>query len=346
MSAAIETRELSKRYGRTLALDRLNLEVPAGSIYGFIGPNGAGKTTTLRLLAGLLEPTRGDVELMGERLDRGGRKAQRLVGYMPDFFGVYDDLRVWEYLDFFARCYGLPAAKRRSTVDGLLELVDLAPKRNALVQTLSRGMQQRLCLAHALVHDPPILLLDEPASGLDPRARLELRELLRTLRDMGKTILLSSHILSELAETCTVVGIMRGGQLVAGGTLDDVRRQLGGTRRLRIEVLRGLPAAHTVLSGTADVGRIELLDPDGDVGIELRDPDGDVGNGLDGEHNSGSSRLPELPGRPGTLTVEWSGNAEATAVLIWRLATSGVALLSVNEEGNDLEDLFLQIMAA
>lgn len=201
MSAAIRTTDLTKRYGRMTALDQLNLAVEPGTIYGFVGPNGAGKTTTLRMLAGLLEPSSGTVELLGERLDREGRAAQRLVGYMPDFFGVYDDLRVWEYLDFFARCHELPAAKRRATVEGLLELVDLTPKRNAFIQSLSRGMQQRLCLAHALVHDPPILLLDEPASGLDPRARLELRELLRTLRGMGKTIVLSSHILSELAST-------------------------------------------------------------------------------------------------------------------------------------------------
>jgi ABC-2 type transport system ATP-binding protein len=334
MTAAIATRELTKRYGRTLALDRLDLEITPGSIYGFIGPNGAGKTTTLRLLAGLLEPTRGDVELMGEHLDRGGRKAQRLVGYMPDFFGVYDDLRVWEYLDFFARCYGLPAGKRRSTVDGLLDLVDLTPKRNALVQQLSRGMQQRLCLAHALVHDPPILLLDEPASGLDPRARVELRELLRTLRDMGKTILLSSHILSELAEVCTEVGIMRGGRLVAGGTLDEVRVQLGGTRRLRIDVLRGLETAQAVLSAAPDVGKVELL-------RRL-----DNGGSEHAVEPAGIEQPGDLHGQPGTLLLEWSGNAEATAVLIWQLATSGVALLSVSEENNDLEELYLQITAA
>jgi len=363
MSAAIQTHELTKRYGRTLALDRLNLEVTAGSIFGFIGPNGAGKTTTLRLLAGLLEPTHGAVELMGERLDRSGHKAQRLVGYMPDFFGVYDDLRVWEYLDFFARCYSLPAAKRRTTVDGLLDLVDLAPKRNALVQHLSRGMQQRLCLAHALVHDPPILLLDEPASGLDPRARVELRELLRTLRDMGKTILLSSHILSELAEVCTEVGVMRGGRLVAGGTLDDVRVQLGGSRRLRIKVLRGLEAARRVLAASADAGQVELLDSHSDSEEHAVAPDspegtsGRPGSAVGASGRPGSAvgasaspgrpeQLAELPGRPGTLLVEWRGNPEATAVLIWQLATSGVALLSVSEEDNDLEELFLQITAA
>lgn len=235
MTLAIETVQLTRRYGRMVALDQLNLQVEQGQIYGFIGPNGAGKTTTLRMLAGLLEPTSGDVRLMGQRLIVGG--GQRLVGYMPDFFGVYDDLRVWEYLDFFARCYGLPATQRKRTVNELLSLVDLEPKRDAYVQHLSRGMQQRLCLAHALVHNPPVLLLDEPASGLDPRARVELRELLRTLRDMGKTILLSSHILSELAEVCTEIGIIEQGRMVVSGPVDEVRRQLQGGARLRVRVL-------------------------------------------------------------------------------------------------------------
>jgi ABC-2 type transport system ATP-binding protein len=228
-----------------LALDNLNLSVASGAIYGFIGPNGAGKTTTLRLLAGLLEPTSGEVRLMGQRLIPGG--AQRLVGYMPDFFGVYDDLRVWEYLDFFARCYGIGGPQRKRAVNELLDLVDLGHKRDAYVQSLSRGMQQRLCLAHALVHDPPVLLLDEPASGLDPRARVELRELLRTLRDMGKTVLLSSHILSELAEICTEIGIIESGKMVVSGPVETVRRQLQGGSRLRIRVLRGLEAAEASL---------------------------------------------------------------------------------------------------
>jgi ABC-2 type transport system ATP-binding protein len=311
---AITTTDLSKRYGRTLALHKLNLQIEPGTIYGFIGPNGAGKTTTLRMLAGLLEPSSGTVRLLDQPLDRDGRRAQHLVGYMPDFFGVYDDLRVWEYLDFFARCYNLPAAKRRSTVDGLLDLVDLAPKRNALVQGLSRGMQQRLCLAHALVHDPPILLLDEPASGLDPRARVELRELLRTLRDMGKTILLSSHILNELAEVCTAFGIMHGGHLVASGTFAQVQQQLGGGKRLRLGILRGVEQAQAVLGATPGVGTVDM--------DEAAD------------------------GAPTTLTVAWSGDVEATSALVGRLVAAGVALLSFGEETNDLETLFLQLTAA
>lgn len=254
MSFAIETYELTRRYGKVLALDHLSLSVARGSIYGFIGPNGAGKTTTLRLLAGLLEPSSGAIHLMGERLRASGVEAQRLVGYMPDFFGVYDDLRVWEYLDFFARCYGLRGARQHSTVEQLLELVDLAPKRDAFVQTLSRGMQQRLCLAHALVHDPPILLLDEPASGLDPRARVELRELLRTLRDMGKTILLSSHILSELAEICTEIGIIDRGRMVVSGPVATVHQQLQGAQSLSIRVLGDGERAAAIIRAASATG--------------------------------------------------------------------------------------------
>jgi ABC-2 type transport system ATP-binding protein len=325
MSAAIETINLSKRYGRTLALDQLNLHVAAGTIYGFVGPNGAGKTTTLRMLAGLLEPSGGEIRLLGERLDREGRASQRLVGYMPDFFGVYDDLRVWEYLDFFARCYNLPPAKRRSTVEGLLDLVDLMPKRDTLVQSLSRGMQQRLCLAHALVHDPPILLLDEPASGLDPRARVELRELLRTLREMGKTIMLSSHILSELAEVCTALGIMQNGRLIASGSVTDVKRQLGDTRRLRLAIIRGLEQARAVLNTIPDIGRIEVEEP--------------AAAATPTDHGDNHAA-------PTILLIEWDGDEEAIADLIERLIAAGVRLAAFGPTTNDLEELFLQLTAA
>jgi ABC-2 type transport system ATP-binding protein len=308
MTYAIETTDLTKRYGRLTALDRLNLRVAPGTIYGFIGPNGAGKTTTLRLLAGLLDPTSGDVRLMGERLGRGGEQAQRLVGYMPDFFGVYDDLRVWEYLDFFARCYGLSAARRRSAVDQLLDLVDLAHKRDSFVQSLSRGMQQRLCLAHALVHDPPVLLLDEPASGLDPRARVELRELLRTLRDMGKTVLLSSHILSELAEVCTEIGIMEHGTLIASGTLNDVRRQLQGGAALLVQVLRDPEQAITLLQGLP--------------GVETVKPD---------------------PANERLLRVVGTLDEEQQAVALQKLLAAGIPVSSFHVELDSLETLFLRL---
>jgi ABC-2 type transport system ATP-binding protein len=326
---AIETRNLTRRYGHTLALNGLNLEVEHGAIYGFVGPNGAGKTTALRLLVGLIEPTSGEIYLLGERLNTRGRAAQHLVGYMPDFFGVYDDLRVWEYLDFWARCHGLPRAKRRSTVEGLLDLVDLTPKRDAFVQTLSRGMQQRLCLAHALVHDPPILLLDEPASGLDPRARVELRELLRTLRDMGKTILLSSHILSELAEVSTSLGIIQAGQLVASGTLEEVRQRLGGGDRLRIVIRTGAARARMLISEMLGTGLIE-----------------EEQNIQEAEESPEHAATHPQADDSATLLVHWSGDDDSAASLLARLVGAGVVVRSFADAGGDLEDLFLQLTSA
>ncbi len=316
MTPAIETTNLTRRYGGTVALSNLNLTVEQGSIFGFIGPNGAGKTTTLRLLAGLLEPTGGTIRLMGQLLRPGG--AQRLVGYMPDFFGVYDDLRVWEYLDFFARCYGLDGATRKRTVDELLALVDLSPKRNAFVQSLSRGMQQRLCLAHALVHNPPVLLLDEPASGLDPRARVELRELLRALREMGKTVLLSSHILSELAEVCTEIGIIESGQIVVSGSVDDVRRQLQQGSKLRIRVLRDLDTAETVLRKLANAPASSGLPYVRSVQLDLVDP------------------------RALVIELEQTDDAEQAALLTY-LIGQGIAISEFRVQAENLEELFLRL---
>ena len=207
----IQTHGLSKYYGSLAALVDLDLTIEAGDIFGFIGPNGAGKTTTMRILATLLEPTRGRATIDGLNVVADGAKVRRLVGYMPDFMGVYDDLKVFEYLEFFAAAYAIPSAKRKGIIDGVLELTDLVSKRAALVDSLSRGMQQRLGLARVLIHDPKVLILDEPASGLDPRARIEIRELLRELKRMGKTIMISSHILSELAELCDHFGILERG---------------------------------------------------------------------------------------------------------------------------------------
>jgi ABC-type multidrug transport system, ATPase component len=225
MTAIVRTEGLVKRYGRTLAVAGIDLSVERGEIFGVVGPNGAGKTTTLRMLATLLQPSAGSVEIDGWSVTRNPDQVRRVLGFMPDVFGVYDDMKVWEYLDFFARCYGLPAAGRRRMIADLLELVDLGARRDDYVQTLSRGMEQRLCLAHALVHDPKVLLLDEPASGLDPRARVELRELLRELRALGKTILISSHILPELEELCTSVAIVDQGKVLAQGRIADIERR-------------------------------------------------------------------------------------------------------------------------
>jgi ABC-2 type transport system ATP-binding protein len=221
----IETHQLCKSYGSFHALRGVDLRVEAGDVYGFIGPNGAGKTTTLRILTTLLEPTSGSARVAGLDVREDKDQIRGLLGYMPDHFGVYGDMTVSEYLQFFAAAYGIERSRRASLVGGLLELTDLSVKRDALIDHLSRGMQQRLGLARTLVHDPQVLILDEPASGLDPRARIEIREVLRELQRMGKTILLSSHILPELETLCTRVGILERGELVAQGTVAEVVAQ-------------------------------------------------------------------------------------------------------------------------
>lgn len=232
----IETFKLTKYYGDLGALVDLDLKIKQGDIFGFIGPNGAGKTTTMRILATLLEPTAGRAQIDGMDVTRNGKKVRQTVGYMPDFMGVYDDLKVFEYLEFFAAAFGIERRKRKAIVDGVLELTDLQSKQAFTVDSLSRGMQQRLGLARVLIHDPKVLILDEPASGLDPRARIEIRELLRELKRMGKTIMISSHILSELEEICDHVGIIEHGRLVFSGTMEEIRRQLGVSSKVRVTV--------------------------------------------------------------------------------------------------------------
>jgi ABC-2 type transport system ATP-binding protein len=218
----IETRALTQTFGDVQALKGIDLRVEAGDVYGFIGPNGAGKTTTIRILTTLQQPTSGQALIDGIDVWERKDEVRGLIGYLPDDFGVYRDMTVDEYLQFFAAAYGLPTKGRDSLIGGLLELTDLSTKRHALVDNLSRGMQQRLGLARTLVHDPKVLILDEPASGLDPRARIEIREVLRELQRMGKTILLSSHILSELQSVCTRIGVLEQGQLVAQGRVDEI----------------------------------------------------------------------------------------------------------------------------
>jgi len=256
----IETHGLSKYYGSLAALVDLDLTIQAGDIFGFIGPNGAGKTTTMRILATLLEPTRGRATIDGLNVVADGAKVRRLVGYMPDFMGVYDDLKVFEYLEFFAAAYAIPSAKRKGIIDGVLELTDLVSKRAALVDSLSRGMQQRLGLARVLIHDPKVLILDEPASGLDPRARIEIRELLRELKRMGKTIMISSHILSELAELCDHFGILERGRLVFSGTLAEIRQKLGLQGKVRVRVADRAEEAVQLLSTLPQVASARQVD--------------------------------------------------------------------------------------
>jgi len=308
---AIETKGLTRRYGRVKAVDHVDLQVEAGALFGLIGPNGAGKTTTLRMLAGLLEPSSGQVWINGETANHDWRDLKRQLGYMPDFFGVYEDMLVWEYLDFFARCYGLSSSRRRQVTGELLELVDLASKRDAYVETLSRGMRQRLCLAHALVHDPSVLLLDEPASGLDPRARVEMRELLRELGAMGKTIVVSSHILAELAELCDSVGIIEHGKLVACGSLDEMRRQAVQGRMLHLRVLSDLAAAEALLRDWPGVGEIYPQEA--------------------------------IEGAGGILEAGFLGDDEAIADLLAMLLARGVRILSFTETTSDLEEVFLRL---
>ncbi len=261
----IKIQHIYKRYRSVHALEDLSLEIPQGAIYGLIGPNGAGKTTLLRILGALIPPTTGQVWFDNEEVTQSPSTIQRKVGYMPDFFGVYPDLTSWEYLEFYAGIHGISHRKRSSVVSDLLELVDLTPKRDALVETLSRGMQQRLCLARALIHDPDVLLLDEPASGLDPRARVEFRELLRTLQGMGKTIVISSHILLELAEMCSDIAIIRAGQLVMSGDVEQVTHSLGVGNQIEVRVLERAADARQLLKDIPEISNVINENDDGEV---------------------------------------------------------------------------------
>jgi len=273
----IRTANLNKKYGDFIALKNVSLNVREGDIYGFIGPNGAGKTTTIKILTTLLEPTGGDATVCGLSVWDNKEEIRGLIGYMPDAFGVYPDMTVTEYLHFFAAAYGIPRKERGGLVDGLLELTDLTYKEDALVDSLSKGMQQRLGLARALVHDPKVLILDEPAAGLDPRARVELREILRELQSMGKTILLSSHILSELQDICNRIGIVERGQVVAEGSVDEILERLGGSGKYSVrttdaERARALLEAHEAVASITDDEEdqtmvIEFTDPESDVAL-------------------------------------------------------------------------------
>lgn len=239
----IETRNLTKRFGALTALDSLTLEIGPGEVFGFIGPNGAGKSTTMKILSCLLRADAGEARVCGHDVRRDGDEIRARLGYMPDFLGVYDDLTVDEYLQFFASAFRLPRARRRSTIDGVLGLTDLTDKRRAMVSSLSRGMSQRLGVARVLIHDPMVLLLDEPASGLDPRARIEMRELLAELGRMGKCIMISSHILSELAELCTNIGIIERGKLLYAGSIKDAYAAVRAGERVEIRLEEaGAPA--------------------------------------------------------------------------------------------------------
>jgi ABC-2 type transport system ATP-binding protein len=267
----IETRDLTKTYGELYALNRLSLELDKGDVYGFIGPNGAGKTTTMRILATLLTPSYGEATVCGYSIYNKPQEIRRVIGYMPDFFGVYDDMKVIEYLEFFAAAYRIKGQARKEKCEQVLELVDLGYKRDALVTSLSRGMTQRLGLARVLLHEPQVLLLDEPASGLDPRARIEMRALLKELRNMGKTILVSSHILPELADICNKIGIIERGQLLFDGDVSEALARVRMQTILHIKVDRTAEAMK-LLENHPSVAKVE--EKEGVINVTLKEEAG------------------------------------------------------------------------
>ncbi len=300
----ISVRDLTKTYGSRIALDRVSFEVPKGEIFGFVGPNGAGKTTTIRILAALLEPTDGRALIDGADVMREPDLVHERLGYMPDFFGVYDQLTVSEYLHFYAACYRQPKARRQKIVDDLLELVGLPERRAQAVDTLSRGLKQRLCLARALVHDPAVLLLDEPASGLDPRARVEMREILKTLQGMGKTIVISSHILPELTELCTMVGIIDHGKMRATGPVHEVIQHLTAGRRLRITVLGRRQEAEALLKTLPAVRQVDAVD--------------------------------------GAIEARYEGDESTAASILQTMMAAGIKVSAFSQLDGGLEDAFLK----
>jgi ABC-2 type transport system ATP-binding protein len=270
---AVQTSGLSRVFGSMSALSGLDLTVNKGDLFGFIGSNGAGKTTTLRILATFLAPSSGSAKVLGHDVVRDADAVRHVIGYMPDFFGVYKDMEVTEYLDFFGACYKIPTAQREKTVNDVLELVGLSEKKGALIGALSRGMQQRLGLARVLIHDPQLLLLDEPASGLDPRARIEMMAILQELQRLGKTIIISSHILSELQTLCNRVAIIEKGKLIYSGPVQGVRDQMSQGRVVWVRVSSDQAAAIEMLKGRPEVKEVAAVD--GELKITLASDDAD-----------------------------------------------------------------------
>ena len=375
--AVVQTENLTKQYGRFTALHDLNLTIERGAIYGFIGPNGAGKTTTMRILATLLEPTHGRAWVSGYPVMEEPHEVRRRIGYMPDFFGVYDNMMVWEYLDFFAAAYHVPEARRKGMIDDLLSLVDLSAKKNSFVEELSRGMKQRLCLARTLVHEPELLILDEPASGLDPHARIELRELLKELRSLGKTILVSSHILTELAEMCTHIAIIERGKLLLSGGVADILKAMQPAREIYVRVLDKAPQAAKLLESLGGVISVRVLPPgyrpgqrgqpvnvaeNGGVSTQalppLPPPPPPPGSGgaIPPPPNAQTDMGPYVPPPPGVLPVQTNENLAGPATLHVRvngddsllnemlalLIRHDIPVFAFEESMGDLEDIFLR----
>lgn len=306
----IEIRNLTKQYGEHLAVDDLSLTLSQGDIFGFVGPNGAGKTTTIRMITGLLQPTSGDITISGFPVSRSSREVKRLIGYMPDYFGSYPSLKVWEYLDFFSACYDIPEKDRPARIRDLMELVDLAHRREDMVDQLSRGMKQRLSLARTLIHEPQVLILDEPASGLDPRARVEIRELLVELANMGKTIFFSSHILADVSETCNRVGIIEAGKLVATGTLEELHLKILPYRNIEVTLLDRLEPALELLRNCPGVASVQSLE-----------------SRQNGEYAH--------------LFLEFYGDDQALSQVLAVLVQNNFPVLRFNEDRSNLEEVFM-----
>ncbi|KPB06566.1 ABC transporter ATP-binding protein [Bacillus sp. CHD6a] len=304
----IETINLTKKYGKFTALDSLNLKVEKGTVFGFVGHNGAGKSTTFSILSTLLAPTSGTALVNGYDVTKYPKMVRKYIGYMPDFFGVYDQFKTDEYLDFYGASYGIPLEERQKLIPQLLELVNLTDKKDAYVDVLSRGMKQRLCLARALIHDPEVLILDEPASGLDPRARIEMREILRELKSMGKTIMISSHILPELAEMCDEIGVINGGKLVATGRVEEIHQQLQANKVLKVLILKDIDKAIKFFEDVPSVSNIQK--------------------------NEQRSNL---------LSFSFEGTDEEQVDLLKRALDSDIMILSLSQEESNLEDIFLEI---
>jgi ABC-2 type transport system ATP-binding protein len=313
---AIELKDVSRCYGKRTAVDHLSLAIQPGEVYGFVGPNGAGKTSTIRMIAGLLQLSGGEILVSGHSVTRDKEAVLRQIGYMPDYFGVYPDLLVREYLDFFAACYRVPEHRRSGLVSELLDLVDLSHRGEDPVDRLSRGMKQRLSLARALLHDPQVLLLDEPASGLDPRARVEIRELLVEMARMGKTVFFSTHILADVAEICTRVGILEEGRLVAQGSLEELHLQIIPSRRVEITLLGEAARARALLEAWPEVMSLETQSP--------------------------APQSKSQNGARTRLAFEFNGEDAALSRLLAEMIQQGLPVLHFSEDQRDLEEVFLR----
>jgi ABC-2 type transport system ATP-binding protein len=303
----IEIIDLTKRYGKFTALNSLNLQIEKGSVFGFVGQNGAGKSTTFSILATLLAPTSGTAYVNGFNVAKEPKMVRRQIGYMPDFFGVYDQLKAEEYLHFYGASYGLDFKEREKLIPQLLDLVNLEHKRDSYVDLLSRGMKQRLCLARSLIHDPEVLILDEPASGLDPRARVEMREILKELKNMGKTILISSHILPELAEMCDTIGIIDQGVLVAEGSVPEIQAKLRGEKLIMVKILHDVQKAFSFFEDNPDVSGLKP-----------------------GEQEN-------------SLQFVYKGDDTGQIALLKSAMEAGLPIASFAEAETDLEDVFMEI---